>query len=272
MKIRPLTRREIDRIRARNFKDRQRYEEWREEGRRRRFRPKIPRGPMQFCRNCRTSTKQRTVYAKLPLSGGRQVWEEVFMLCLKCFKEGRDPVIHRTRQVYSIRPETSGAVQSRAGALVLSILKDGPLPFGRMVRRLWKAGVRGLAYDIEETLLKPMVGAGLISSEEVDYTQLVMERVMNSRMRLKACAKDKFGHLLPVYIQFRETEGAMRVRVKRLGFFCLSCRSLTLDDEGKVRRLLKMDMGGAYAFSYESQPTEHRRRRRKSWESIMPVL
>jgi hypothetical protein len=272
MRIRPLTRREIQQIRARNVRDNQRYEEWREERRRRRFRPKIPRGPTHFCRNCGTSTKQRTVYAKLPLSGGRQVWEEVFMICIKCFKEGRNPVIHLTREVYSLLPGTNGVVQSRAAALVLSILKDGPLPFRRVVRRLWKAGVRGLAYDIEEKLLKPMVGAGLISSEEVDYTQRVMEKVLNSRMRLKACTKDKFGLLLPIYIQFREAEGAMRVRIKRLGFFCLNCRSLTFDDELGVRRLLKIDTGGAYAFNFESQSTEHRRRRRKSWDSIMPVL
>ncbi len=270
MRIRPLTRREIERIRARNVRDNQRYETWREERRRRRFRPKILHGPSRFCRSCGTSTKQRTVYVKLPLLGGRQVWEEVFMVCLKCFKVGRDPVMHLARRVYSLLPGENGVVQSGAGALVLSILKDGPLPFRRVVRRLWKAGVRAPAYEVEEKLLKPMVGAGLISSQEVDYTEWVMKKVLNSRMRLKACTKDKFGLLLPVYFQFRESEGEKRVRIKRLGLFCLNCRSLTLDDEQGVKRVLKVEGDEVYTLSDEPSPAGRKRRRKMVWN--LPVL
>ncbi len=199
------------------------------------------------------------------------------MLCLKCMNERRrnPPLIHVTRKVYSLLPPPTESIPlNGVAALVLSILKEGPLPFKRVVRRLRRAGLAALESDIGERVLKPMVEAGLVSLEEVDYTKLVIERVLASGMRLKACSKDGRRTVLPLHIQFREAKPSMRLRVRKLGFFCIDCQSLAFDDEPSVRSLLKMttERGGvvAYAFSYDSQATTNRRRRRKmAWDSLL---
>ena len=172
-----------------------------------------------MCPNCETVTEQRAVYAKLPEGGGRkQCWEKVFWLCLRCFKRRKkNPLLPVKVKIYSSRIDGGDNP-----ALIISILKDGSLTLERMICRLRRAGIES---STVENILRPWVNSELISEEDVDYTDRVLEKVRSSKMRLKTCRKERIAMtLLPLYTQSR-SQG--KLKTERLGFYCLSCRRFT---------------------------------------------
>jgi hypothetical protein len=168
-----------------------------------------------MCPNCETVSEQRAVYAKLPEGGGKQCWEKVFWLCLGCFKRRKkNPLLPVKAKIYSRRIDGGDNP-----ALIISVLKDGSLTLERIICRLKKAGVES---STVENILRPWVNSELISEEDVDYTDRVLEKVRSSKMRLKTCRKERIAMtLLPLYTQSRSQRS---LRLERLGFYCISCR------------------------------------------------
>ncbi|MDG6997195.1 MAG: hypothetical protein JRN52_14850 [Nitrososphaerota archaeon] len=236
MRIRPLTRAELQAIRDKNYRARHkrrgssgRNDETKNARRRKKFgdRRPVPHGPWGWCPNCKAATKQRAVYAVVTLPEGKRCWEKIFMLCRKCLWRRRtDPLIPVKTKVYS-RNGTAG----NGPNAILSVLNDGSLTLDRLIHRLRKkAGVAGSEFLIFEQVVKPCVDSGLISETEIDYTQSVVETIRSSKMRLRECPAEHSKTLLPLYVQSRKGE----LGVEKLGSYCISCKKFTLNTPRKT--------------------------------------
>ena len=236
MRIRPLTRAELQAIRDKNYRARHirrgssgRNDETKNARRRKRFgdRRPVPHGPWGWCPNCKTATKQRAVYAVVTLPEGKRSWEKIFMLCRKCLWSRRaNPLIPVKTKVYS-RNGTAG----NGPNAILSVLNDGSLTLDRLIYRLRKkAGIVGSEFHIFEQVVKPCVDSGLISETEIDYTQNIVETIRSSKMRLRECVVEQSKTLLPLYVQSRKGE----LKVEKLGSYCISCKKFALDRPRKT--------------------------------------
>ena len=194
------------------------------------------------CPNCETVTEQKSVYVKLPEGGGRkQCWEKAFALCLRCFKRRKkNPLLPVKVKIYSLAHD-----MGYNPIPIISILKDGPLTLDRLAYRLKKAGIESRTF---EKILKPWVNSELISEEDVDYTELIIEKVRSSKMRLKTCRKERTTTmtLLPLYTQSRSQRG---LTLERLGFYCLSCRRFTA-----IKKMEQPDMLDKFVEECMQQP------------------
>ncbi|MGI0090441.1 MAG: hypothetical protein ACREBS_01910 [Nitrososphaerales archaeon] len=222
MRIRHLTKAELNAIRDRNYRARHfrqisRKTEHERKGGRKPFRERrrLPHGPWGRCPVCNDATKQRVVYAFITVAPGKRVWEKIFMLCRRCLAKKRNPLIPVKAKIY-----TSNQPRASSPMPILSILNEGPLTLDRLIQRLRKAGIKGNEFRIRDAVIRPWVESGLISEAEVEYTRRVLDIIKSSKMRLRECKSEKTKTMLPLYVQSRKGD----LKVEQLGYYCITCK------------------------------------------------
>jgi hypothetical protein len=188
----------------------------------------------RFCRNCGSTTPNRTLYVKTE-TGGQSRWSQVFWACTECDSLNR--VVLPLYRLVSVPSE----LPSPLVALVVEALKAGPRDGDELLsnlRRRRDQQIRHISSLDVGMAIVYLKSRGVVAEETLDRTASIIDALRASPWKskhLSPCPAELekgvvMKSLVSVYAQ-RQVSGTHCRRAGSVGVLCLSCLYCSIDLE-----------------------------------------